>query len=43
MRKRGQEDEEADLGKSTFFSLSKQDEIPAFEDTVKKETVLMLS
>lgn len=31
------------LGKSAFFSLLKQDEIPVFEDTIKKETVLMLS
>jgi hypothetical protein len=32
-----------DLGKSAFFLLMNQDEIPVFEDTVKKETVLMLS
>ncbi len=31
------------LEKSAFFSLSKQDEIPVFEDTIKKETALMLS
>jgi|GEM_PF-6169774 len=31
------------LGKSAFFSLVNQDEIPVFEDTIKKETVLMLS
>ncbi len=42
-QKKRNEDDRADPRKIGLFSLVNQDEIPVFEDTIKKETVLMLS